>query len=133
MLFMNVSDFMNGRSSWYKMVDLRVIKQSTVVHLCFAISYFTSGLILSLIQGVLYFGLKPFNKVLYRKINYYLSYSFYSRKLNFCIFIAIWILSLRNQFWWRYLLNFSNLPCSIQKVRQGSYSFPMSFVIFSLF
>ena len=62
------------------MINLHILKQSTIVHLCFAISYFTSGLILTFIQAILYFGLKPFNKSLYRKINYYLSYSFYSRK-----------------------------------------------------
>ncbi|VVC93487.1 unnamed protein product [Leptidea sinapis] len=55
---------------------LNILKQSTIVHLCFAISYFTSGLLLNLVQAILYFGLKPFNKALYRKINYYLSYSF---------------------------------------------------------
>lgn len=64
----------------YKMVNLRVLKQSTIVHLCFTISYFISGIILNFIQGILYIGLRPLNKSLYRKINYYLSYSFYSRK-----------------------------------------------------
>ncbi|CAG9784974.1 unnamed protein product [Diatraea saccharalis] len=68
------------------MISLKIFKQSTIVHLCFAISYFTSGLILSLIQAVLYFGLKPFNKTLYRKINYYLAYSFYSQ----LVFMAEW-------------------------------------------
>ncbi|XP_063820935.1 1-acyl-sn-glycerol-3-phosphate acyltransferase gamma-like [Ostrinia nubilalis] len=68
------------------MINMHVLKQSTIVHLCFAISYFTSGLILSLIQGVLYCGLKPFNKRLYRKINYYLSYSFYCQ----LVFMAEW-------------------------------------------
>lgn len=56
-----------------------VIKQSTLVHLCFAISYFTSGLIINTAQCILYFGLKPFNKRLYRKIGYYLCYSFYAQ------------------------------------------------------
>ncbi|XP_047506762.1 1-acyl-sn-glycerol-3-phosphate acyltransferase gamma-like [Pieris napi] len=55
---------------------LSFLKQSTLVHLCFAISYFTSGLLLNFVQAILYFGLRPFNKTLYRKINYYLSYSF---------------------------------------------------------
>ncbi|XP_013188785.1 1-acyl-sn-glycerol-3-phosphate acyltransferase gamma [Amyelois transitella] len=68
------------------MVDLKVLKQSTIVHLCFAISYFTSGLILNVVQAVLYFGLRPFNKSLYRKINYYLSYSFYSQ----LVFMSEW-------------------------------------------
>ncbi|PZC79012.1 hypothetical protein B5X24_HaOG216963 [Helicoverpa armigera] len=68
------------------MINLNILKQSTIVHLCFAISYFTSGLILTFIQGVLYFGLRPFNKTLYRKINYYLSYSFYSQ----LVFMTEW-------------------------------------------
>ncbi|XP_053683813.1 1-acyl-sn-glycerol-3-phosphate acyltransferase delta-like [Sabethes cyaneus] len=63
-----------------------LIKQSTLVHLCFAISYFTSGLIINSVQCVLYFGLKPFNKRLYRKIGYYLCYSFYSQ----LVFLADW-------------------------------------------
>lgn len=62
------------------------IKQSTLVHLCFAISYFTSGLVINTVQCVLYFGLKPFNKRLYRKIGYYLCYSFYSQ----LVFLADW-------------------------------------------
>ncbi|CAG4941835.1 unnamed protein product [Parnassius apollo] len=65
---------------------LNVLKQSTVVHLCFAISYFTSGLILNFVQAIFYFGLRPFNKTLYRKINYYLSYSFYSQ----LVFMSEW-------------------------------------------
>lgn len=63
-----------------------MIKQSTLVHLCFAISYFTSGLVINTAQCVLYFGLKPFNKRLYRKIGYYLCYSFYSQ----LVFLADW-------------------------------------------
>ncbi|XP_013178209.1 PREDICTED: 1-acyl-sn-glycerol-3-phosphate acyltransferase gamma-like [Papilio xuthus] len=65
---------------------LNMLKQSTVVHMCFAISYFTSGLILNFIQAIFYFGLRPFNKALYRKINYYLSYSFYSQ----LVFMSEW-------------------------------------------
>ncbi|XP_068630206.1 1-acyl-sn-glycerol-3-phosphate acyltransferase gamma-like [Battus philenor] len=65
---------------------LNVLKQSTVVHLCFAISYFTSGLILNFIQAILYLGLRPFDKALYRKINYYLSYSFYCQ----LVFMSEW-------------------------------------------
>lgn len=57
-----------------------MLKQSTLVHLCFAISFFTSGLIINTVQCILYVGLKPFNKHLYRTIGYYLCYSFYSRK-----------------------------------------------------
>lgn len=59
---------------------LAELKKSTMVHLCLAISFFTSGLIINIVQGILFYGLKPFNKRLYRQIGYYLCYSFYSRK-----------------------------------------------------
>ncbi|KAJ2939681.1 hypothetical protein O0L34_g14400 [Tuta absoluta] len=65
---------------------LGILKQSTIVHLCFGISFFTSGLILAVIQGILYFGLRPFNKTLFRKINYYLCYSFYCQ----LVFMSEW-------------------------------------------
>lgn len=68
------------------MIDLNILKQSTIVHLLFAISYFMSGLVLNVIQAVFYFGLRPFNKSLYRSINYYLSYSFYSQ----LVFMSEW-------------------------------------------
>ncbi|ETN67995.1 1-acylglycerol-3-phosphate acyltransferase [Anopheles darlingi] len=63
-----------------------MLKQSTLVHLCFAISFFTSGLIINTVQCILYVGLKPFNKHLYRTIGYYLCYSFYSQ----LVFLADW-------------------------------------------
>lgn len=56
------------------------MKRSSVVHLMFAITFFTSGLIINFFQCILYFGLRPFSRYLYRKINYYLCYSFYCRK-----------------------------------------------------
>lgn len=61
-------------------MDLTVLKRSPIAHLCFAITFFTSGLIVNLVQAVFYVGLRPFNKALYRKINYYLCYTLYSRK-----------------------------------------------------
>lgn len=69
-----------------KMINLNVLKQSSIIQLFFAISYFSSGIILCMVQAILYFGLKPFNKTLYRKINYYLSYSFYSQ----LVFMSEW-------------------------------------------
>lgn len=65
---------------------LTQIKKSNIVHLCLAISFFTSGLIINIIQCILFYGLKPFNKRLYRRIGYYLCYSFYSQ----IVFIADW-------------------------------------------
>lgn len=59
---------------------LAMVKKSKIVHLCFAISFFTSGLIINVAQAVLFYSLKPLNKRLYRKINYYLCYSYFSRE-----------------------------------------------------
>ncbi|XP_063532499.1 1-acyl-sn-glycerol-3-phosphate acyltransferase gamma-like [Cydia strobilella] len=68
------------------MISLDIIKQSTFIHVCFAISYFTSGLALSMVQATLWFSLRPFNKRLYRKINYYLAYSLNSQ----LVFMSQW-------------------------------------------
>ncbi|KAG7299723.1 hypothetical protein JYU34_016722 [Plutella xylostella] len=65
---------------------LNILKRSTAVHLGFAISYFLSGLVLNFIQIILYCCLKPFNKSLFRKINYYLCYSFSSQ----LVFMSQW-------------------------------------------
>ncbi|KZC11257.1 PREDICTED: 1-acyl-sn-glycerol-3-phosphate acyltransferase gamma-like [Dufourea novaeangliae] len=65
---------------------LSALKQSTVIHLMFAITFFTSGLIINFFQCLLYLGLRPFSKYLYRKINYYLCYSFYSQ----LVFLTEW-------------------------------------------
>lgn len=56
---------------------LKSIKASTAVHLCFAISYFTSGLVINFCQCLLFLFVKPFNKRLFRKLLYYLCYSFH--------------------------------------------------------
>lgn len=59
---------------------LNVLKNSHIITICLGILFFTSGLIINTIQAILFYGLKPFNKRLYRRIGYYLCYSFYSRK-----------------------------------------------------
>lgn len=61
--------------SWVKR-----IKESTPIHLCLAITFFTSGLVVNATQLVLFITVKPFNKTLYRSCMYYLCYSLYSRK-----------------------------------------------------
>lgn len=61
-------------------------KQSLVIHLLFAITFFTSGLVINFFQFILYVGLRPFSKHYYRKINYYLCYTFYSQ----LVFMAEW-------------------------------------------
>lgn len=68
------------------MFKLAQLKKSRVVHLCFAIAFFTSGLTINAIQCLLFYLLKPFNKRLYRQIGYYLCYSFYSQ----IVFISDW-------------------------------------------
>lgn len=61
-------------------MDLSKIKQSRILHLCVGITLMASGIIVNLIQVILYLTLFRFNKYLYRKINYYLCYTIYSRK-----------------------------------------------------
>uniref|UniRef100_A0A1B0CAU1 Uncharacterized protein n=1 Tax=Lutzomyia longipalpis TaxID=7200 RepID=A0A1B0CAU1_LUTLO len=58
---------------------LKQIKQSTPIHLCLAVTFFTSGLVINATQLVLFVTVKPFNKTLYRSLMYYLCYSLYSR------------------------------------------------------
>lgn len=67
-------------------MDLAVLKKSRLIHLCFAITFFTSGVIINLIQCVLYLTLRPFNRQLYRKINWYLCFSIYSQ----LVFMGDW-------------------------------------------
>ncbi|KAL0266391.1 UNVERIFIED_CONTAM: hypothetical protein PYX00_008944 [Menopon gallinae] len=60
------------------------LKQSRICHLLLAVTFLTSGLIINILQCVLYYGLRPFNKYLFRKIIYYVNYSLYCQ----VIFIA---------------------------------------------
>lgn len=86
-----ISDF--PYKNWKHKMILSVLKKSRIVHLCFAISFFTSGLIINIAQFILYTCLKPFNKRLYRKLGYYLCYTFYSRKYyqhNYLSPFGIW-------------------------------------------
>ncbi|KAK9297949.1 hypothetical protein QLX08_008483 [Tetragonisca angustula] len=65
---------------------LSLLKQSNVIYIIFGVTFLTSGLIINFFQCFLYFGLRPFSKYLYRKINYYLCYSLYSQ----FVFVAEW-------------------------------------------
>lgn len=65
-----------------KMITLEKLKQLRLIHLCIAITFFTSGLTVNFIQLVLHIFLKPFNKRLFRHLMYYLCYSFYCRKYH---------------------------------------------------
>ncbi|XP_011199230.2 1-acyl-sn-glycerol-3-phosphate acyltransferase gamma [Bactrocera dorsalis] len=68
------------------MTSLAELKKLTIVHLGIAVTFFISGLVINLVQLILYIALKPFNVALFRHIMYYLCYSLYSQ----LIFIAEW-------------------------------------------
>ncbi|XP_017477791.1 PREDICTED: 1-acyl-sn-glycerol-3-phosphate acyltransferase gamma-like [Rhagoletis zephyria] len=68
------------------MISLVELKKLTLVHLGIAVTFFVSGLIINLVQLILYVALKPFNTKLFRHIMYYLCYSLYSQ----LIFVAEW-------------------------------------------
>lgn len=61
-------------------MNLSNLKKSRLVHLCMAITFFTSGIIVNFIQGILYLCLRPINKKVYRQINWYLCATIYLRK-----------------------------------------------------
>ncbi|CAG9859637.1 unnamed protein product [Phyllotreta striolata] len=60
-------------------LNLQMLKRSRLVHLCLAVSFFTSGVVVNLTQCLLYITIRPFNKWLYRKINWYLCYTLYTQ------------------------------------------------------
>ncbi|XP_017862635.1 PREDICTED: 1-acyl-sn-glycerol-3-phosphate acyltransferase gamma-like [Drosophila arizonae] len=68
------------------MITLQELKKLRLIHLCIAITFFTSGLSINFLQLLLHICLKPFNKRLFRKLMYYLCYSFYSQ----LVFMADW-------------------------------------------
>ncbi|TDG48066.1 hypothetical protein AWZ03_005483 [Drosophila navojoa] len=68
------------------MITLQELKKLRLIHLCIAITFFTSGLTVNFLQLLLHICLKPFNKYLFRKLMYYLCYSFYCQ----LVFVADW-------------------------------------------
>jgi lysophosphatidic acid acyltransferase / lysophosphatidylinositol acyltransferase len=62
---------------------LSSVKRSPLTALLMAITYFMSGLIINACQLALWIGVRTFDKNLYRRLNYYLAYSLYSRKFAF--------------------------------------------------
>ncbi|XP_034105540.1 1-acyl-sn-glycerol-3-phosphate acyltransferase gamma-like [Drosophila albomicans] len=68
------------------MITLEELKKLRLIHLCIAITFFTSGLTVNFAQLLLHIFLKPFNKQLFRKLMYYLCYSFYCQ----LVFVADW-------------------------------------------
>ncbi|KAG5897509.1 hypothetical protein JTB14_030007 [Gonioctena quinquepunctata] len=65
---------------------MHYLKQSRLIHLCISITFFTSGVIVNLVQCLLYLTLRPFNKIIYRKINWYLCWTIYSQ----LVFLGDW-------------------------------------------
>lgn len=61
-------------------------KKLRLIHLCIAITFFTSGLIINVLQLILHLVLKPINKKLFRHAMYYMCYSLYSQ----LVFVAEW-------------------------------------------
>uniref|UniRef100_A0A034VZG0 1-acyl-sn-glycerol-3-phosphate acyltransferase gamma n=2 Tax=Bactrocera dorsalis TaxID=27457 RepID=A0A034VZG0_BACDO len=68
------------------MTFLTEIKKLRLIHLCIAITFFISGLVINLVQLILHLTLKPYNVVLFRRIMFYLCYSLNSQLL----FVAEW-------------------------------------------
>jgi len=62
------------------------IKELTLLHVFFCVTFLVSGLIINLIQLILFLLLSKVNKKLYRQCNYYLVYGMYSQLL----FLADW-------------------------------------------
>lgn len=63
-------------------LDIEVLKRSRLIHLCLAITFFTSGVIVNVVQCIFYLTIRPFNKWLYRKINWYLCYTIYAQLVS---------------------------------------------------
>lgn len=59
---------------------LRLFKRSRIVHLFFAVAFFTSGLIINFLQFLAFITVKPFSKTMYRTLMYYICYFLNSRK-----------------------------------------------------
>ncbi|KAJ3654833.1 hypothetical protein Zmor_013991 [Zophobas morio] len=76
-------------------MDFSKLKQSRLFHLCFAITFFTSGVIVNLVQCLFYLVLRPFNKRLYRKLNWYFCFTIYSQ----LVFLGDWWSGSRIKFY----------------------------------
>jgi len=62
------------------------IKELVVCHLCLAVTFVTTGIVVDLAQGFLYVTVRNVSPTLYRKINYYLTYTLNSQ----IVFLAEW-------------------------------------------
>ncbi|CAL4104612.1 unnamed protein product [Meganyctiphanes norvegica] len=70
----------------WELEDFTQIRRWYALHLLLCVTFFISGIIINAVQFFLYLTLRPFNKSLYRTINYYLMYSLMSQVL----FLAEW-------------------------------------------
>jgi len=61
-------------------------RQSTLLHLAFCTTFIISGLLINIVQFLLFITLAPINREAFRSINYYLVYSIYAQLL----FLADW-------------------------------------------
>lgn len=77
------------------MTAFQDFKKLRLNHLCIAITFFTSGLIVNFIQLLLFLFLKPFNAKLYRHLMYYLCFTIYSQ----LVFVAEWWANSRVHVW----------------------------------
>ncbi|XP_030375069.1 1-acyl-sn-glycerol-3-phosphate acyltransferase gamma-like [Scaptodrosophila lebanonensis] len=68
------------------MVSVDDLKKLRLSHLCIAITFFTCGLAVNFAQLLLHIFVKPVNKTLFRKLMYYVCYSFYCQ----LVFVADW-------------------------------------------
>lgn len=68
---------------------LRQLHKSKLLRVLFSLSFFISGIVINLIQFSLYLTIRFINKKLYRKLNYYLIYTLWSRMycLSICFII----------------------------------------------
>jgi hypothetical protein len=58
-------------------------KELGFCQLCLAIVFISSGLVINGIQALLYITIRPFDPMLYRRINYYVTYMLNSREYLF--------------------------------------------------
>lgn len=68
---------------------LAELKKTFIVRIALSYSFIMSGFIVNFLQLLTFIFVWPFNKLLYRKIIYYLSYSLYSSMSNFSRYTII--------------------------------------------
>lgn len=97
----------------YSLQSLKMILEKLMLLPVFVlfINLFVSGLLINIIQLSLWLCLRPASKWLYQKLNYYLLYTLWIRKLNSVftnvdILLNILTIFYRNCFYWRMVVLF---------------------------